>query len=50
MLTEVEENQILGLVYIIDVSGVPTSFIKILPIENAAKIARNSEKCAAGSE
>lgn len=50
MLTEIEEFHIKGVVYIIDVSGMSRAYIKILPIENAVKIARNSEKCATGSE
>lgn len=50
MLSEVEENHIRGMVYIIDVSRMSRSFIKLLPIENAGKLAKNSEKCATGSE
>ena len=50
VLSEVEEFLIRGMVYVIDVSGINGSYLKILPVENAVKIAKNSEKCAAGSE
>lgn len=46
-LNEIEENQIRGLVYIIDVAGVGLSFINILPIENWLNLAKNTEKCLA---
>lgn len=47
-LGEVEEYLIRGMVYIIDVSGITTSYLKIAPIENAIKISKNSEKCCVG--
>lgn len=50
VLSEVEEFIIRGMVYIIDVSGMNGSYLKIMPVENAVKIAKNSEKCAAGSK
>lgn len=49
-LSEVEEFHIRGIVYIIDASGVSSSYLKIFPVENAMKLAKNTEKCATGSE
>lgn len=36
------------MVYIIDVSGITASYLKIVPIENILKILKNAEKCATG--
>lgn len=34
--------------YIIDVSGLTTSYLKIVPIEDVFKILRNAERCVTG--
>jgi retinaldehyde-binding protein 1 len=47
-LSEIEEFHIRGVVYIIDVSGLSSDYLKIFPVENAMKLAKNSERCATG--
>lgn len=43
-LTEIEEFQIKGFVYIFDVSGLSLQHLGIVPIENWVKVGKNGEK------
>lgn len=47
-LTEIEEVQIDGLVYVFDVAGITLNHIQILPIENWIKVGKNAEKALTG--
>lgn len=47
-LGEIEEFQIRGVNYILDVSGLTPAYLKIMPIENLIKICKNAEKCVTG--
>lgn len=47
-LSEVEEYLIRGMVYVLDISGITLSYLKIATVEHAMKIAKNSEKCLSG--
>lgn len=46
-ISEHEENQIRGIVYIFDVSGMGLNYLNILPIESWLKLAKYTEKCLA---
>lgn len=47
-LGENEEFLIRGVVYIVDVSGITTSYLKIMPVEDAFKIGMNGERVITG--
>lgn len=46
-LTEIEEFQIRGIVYIFDVSGLSSAYVKITSVEDILKITRNAERTVA---
>lgn len=47
-LGENEEFLIRGVVYVIDISGITTSYLKILPMEEIMRIMKNAEKIVVG--
>lgn len=49
-LGEIEEFHIRGVVYIIDLSGITTSYMRIMPLEHVIKIGKNAEKCSTGRQ
>lgn len=49
-LGEIEEFHIRGVVYIIDLSGITASYMKIMPLEHVIKIGKNAEKCSTGRQ
>jgi hypothetical protein len=46
-LGEIEEFLIRGVVYILDVGGLGIPYLKVLPLDDLLKIAKNAEKCIA---
>lgn len=46
-VTEIEEFQVTGFVYIFDVAGLTVQHLSIVPIENWVKVGKNGEKALA---
>lgn len=47
-LYEIEDFQIRGMVYVIDVAGLTPAHLRIVPIDKFIKISKNAEKCIVG--